>query len=144
MLTDRPELCTALDAAMIAHLTAVSPSGQPQTTPVWFLRDGDELVVYNKPKSPRLDSVASNDRVSLTLRGDAAGDGAVTIEGRARVDDTIPPAHEWPEYIAKYGKSISGLGWTPQEFAEGYSVAITITPTRVRAWGVDRVIAAEG
>ncbi len=143
MLTERPDVCAALDAAVIAHLTAVSPHGQPQTTPVWFLREGDEIVVYNRPKSPRLKSLAGNDRVSLTLRGDVAATGVLTVEGSARVDESLPAAHEWPEYLAKYGESIRSLGWTPEEFAQGYSVGLRITPTRLRAWGVDHVLAAE-
>lgn len=144
MLTERPEVCSALDRAEVFHLTAVSSAGQPQTTPVWFLRDGDDLVVYNKPTSPRLSSIADNDRVSAVLRGDVAASGAVIVEGRARVDTTLPSPDVWPEYLAKYEDAIAGLGWTPQQFAQEYSVGIRITPTRVRAWGVDHVIAAEG
>lgn len=144
MLSDRPEVFSALDKAEICHLTAVSPHGQPQTTPVWFLRDGDDLIVYNKPTSPRLASIAANDRVSVVLRGDVAASGAVIVEGRARVDDTLPSPDAWPEYLAKYEGAIAGLGWTPQQFAQEYSVGVRITPTRVRAWGIDHVVAAEG
>ncbi len=143
MLTERPEVCSALDKAEVCHLTAVSPEGQPQTTPVWFLRDGDDLIVYNKPTSPRLASIAANDRVSAVLRGDVAADGAVIIEGRARVDESLPSPEAWPEYLDKYESAIMKLGWTPEQFAEGYSVGIRIVPTRVRAWGVDHVVAAE-
>lgn len=144
MLTDRPEVSAALDKAEVCHLTAVSPEGQPQTTPVWFLRNGDDLIVYNKPTSPRLASISANDRVSVVLRGDVAATGAVIIEGRARVDDSLPRPDVWHEYLDKYESAITGLGWTPEEFADDYSVAVRITPTRVRAWGVDHVIDAEG
>lgn len=144
MLTDRPEVCAALDKAVIFHLTAVSGSGQPQTTPVWFLRDGDDIVVYNRPTSPRLSSLKGNDRVSAVLRGDTEASGALIIEGKARVDEALPAADDWPEYLAKYEDLIGGLGWTPSQFAGMYSVGIRIIPTRVRAWGMDHVIAAEG
>lgn len=144
MLTERPGVCDALDLALIGHLTAVSPNGQPQTTPVWFLRVGDELVVYNRPTSPRLGSIEMNDRVSMVLRGDLLADGAVIIEGRARLDPGMPAANERPDYVAKYGGPIADLGWTPESFAADYSVGLLITPTRLRAWGVDKVISAEG
>ena len=144
MLTERPDVCEALDRAQVFHLTAVSPEGQPQTTPVWFLRDGDDLIVYNQPTSPRLASIAVNDRVSAALRGDVAADGAVLIEGRARVDEALPSPDSFPAYLDKYAAVIVGLGWTPEQFASEYPVGVRITPTRVRAWGVDHVMAAEG
>ncbi|HEX6947152.1 MAG TPA: pyridoxamine 5'-phosphate oxidase family protein [Acidimicrobiia bacterium] len=143
MLTERPDVCEALDRAHIAHLAAVTPSGQPQTSPVWYLRVGDEIVVYNRPETPRLRSIAGNDRVCLVLRGDRRADGAVIIEGRARVDADMPPCHERPEYLARYEENIIGMGYTPEAFAAEYSVGIIITPTRIRAWGVELVISAE-
>lgn len=138
-----PKVREALDRALIAHLTAVTPDGQPQTTPVWFLRVEDELWVYNRPTTRRLASIESNDRVSVVLRGDREAHGAVTIEGRARIDRDVPPADQRPDYVEKYATQIAGLGWTPESFAADYSVGIVITPTRVRSWGLDHVIAAE-
>jgi hypothetical protein len=41
-----------MDREIIGFLTAVAPSGQPQTSPVWYIRDGDRLVVYNRPDRP--------------------------------------------------------------------------------------------
>lgn len=143
MLTERPEVCQALDRALIAHLTAVSPRGQPQSSPVWFLRVDHEIVVYNRPNSPRLASIAGNGRVSLVLRGDPEAEGAVIVEGDASVDPGMPPAHERPAYVAKYAGPIEKLGWTPESFADDFSIGMTIMPRRLRAWGVDKVIAAE-
>lgn len=143
MLTDKPDVCEALDRALIVHLTAVTAEGQPQTAPVWFLRVGDEIVVYNRPDTPRLASIRANDRVSVTMRGDREASGCVTIEGRARIEPDMPPADRRPGYVAKYAGQIAALGWTPESFAADYSVGIVITPTRVRAWDVAEVIAAE-
>jgi PPOX class probable F420-dependent enzyme len=143
MLTDNQRVTEALDLAEVGFLTAVNPEGQPQTSPVWYLRQGDELIVFNRPSSPRLESLQGNPRVSLTLRGDRLGSGLLTLEGTATVDTGLPPAHEIPEYVEKYGDSIHRLGWTPEEFASDYSVGLRVRVTRVRAWGVSHVIAAE-
>ena len=45
MLTSNTALAEALDSAIIGFLTAVDGRGQPQTTPVWYIRDGGDLVV---------------------------------------------------------------------------------------------------
>ncbi len=129
--------------ALIGFLTAVNHEGQPQTSPVWFLRDGEDLVVYNRATSPRLRSMARNDRVSLVLRADRHGIGLLTLEGRAAVDESLRPAHEVDGYMAKYGVEIERLGWTPEQFASMYSVGLRIVVTRVRSWDIEQVIAAE-
>ncbi len=36
-----------------------------------------------------------------------------------------------PEYVAKYGARIQGIGYTPETMAQAYSQAIRITPTKV-------------
>lgn len=143
MLTSKTNVPEALDLAQVGFLTAVNQAGQPQTSPVWFLRDGEELIVYNRPSSPRLISIAQNDRVSFALRADRQAIGLLTIEGTAGVDPALEPADQVEAYIAKYSSEIERLGWTNEKFASMYSVGIRVRVTRVRVWGVEHVIAAE-
>lgn len=139
MLSSNAELCVALDSDRIGFLTAVNPHGQPQTSPVWFIREGDELVVYNRPTAARLRSIDTNPRINFNLRGDPAGRAAVLLEGTAAVDASLPPAKDFPGYEDKYRDEIRRLGWTPDSFSEDYSVGIRITVTRIRVWGVDKL-----
>lgn len=139
MLRDTPGLIEALDHALIGFLTAVNPKNQPQTSPVWFLRDGDELVVYNRPDAQRLRSIAANDKVAFNLRADREGHAGVSLEGTAAVDSALPLALEYPGYVDKYSAQIAHLGWTPRSFSEDYSVGLRIAVTRVRAWGLHRL-----
>lgn len=137
MLTSRPGLSKTLDQALIGHLTAVNATGQPQTSPVWFLRDGEGIVVYNRPTAARLRSIAGNPRVAFSLRGDREGHAVVTMEGSAVEEPGLPPAKDFPGYVDKYHAEIAHLGWTPQSFSDDYSVGIRITVTRVRSWGLE-------
>ena len=137
MATDQPTLHSILDHDLIGFLTAVDLEGQPQTSPVWFVRDGDDIVVYNKPDTPRLDSIAVNQKVALSLRGDRRANGAVLIEGVATREADLPPAKDFPGYLDKYAREIERFGWTPETFSSDYSAGIRITVTRTRAWGLD-------
>jgi len=137
MITDSPRLTALLDDDVVGFLTHVNEEGQPQTSPVWFLRVEDEIVVYNKPGTPRLDAIDANPKVAFNLRGDRRADAVVTLEGEARRAD-LPPATELPGYIAKYAQDIERLGWTPDSFASDYRDALSITVTRVRAWGLGK------
>lgn len=136
MLSSKPGLNEAIDRSLIGFLTAVNAAGQPQASPVWFLRDGEDLIVYNRPTAARLESIVSNPRVALNLRGDRQGHAGVSLEGTAEVDESLPPAHQFPEYVEKYADEIAGLGWTPESFAADYSVGIRMSVTRVRAFGL--------
>lgn len=138
LLTDSDNLRDILDRDLIGFLTAVNGDGQPQASPVWYLRDGDTLVIYNRPGTPRLAGIASNPRVAFNLRGDLRASGAVTMEGVAVVGD-LPPATDFPGYVEKYGGEIERLGWTPESFSEGYSVGLRITVTRLRSWGLSKL-----
>ncbi len=115
-------------------LTTVSPQGQPQSTPVWFVWDGSTFLLYSRPDTPKLANIASNAKVSVHLDGDAAGNDVVTFEGTAEVSEHQPPADQVPAYVEKYRGPIRDLGWTPETFAADYSVPLRITPTRDRIW----------
>jgi PPOX class probable F420-dependent enzyme len=117
----------------IGWLTTVAPDGTPQVSPIWFLWDGDELLVYSL-ESPRARNVADHPLVSLNLDGNGLGGDIVIIEGTAHIDRDAPSAAENPAYVAKYLPVMNDYGWTPEWFAGRYSVPIRITPTRFRYW----------
>ena len=117
---------------IVAWLTTVTPDGQPQSTPIWFLWDGSTFAFYSQPGRPKLANIAVDPKVALHLVGDPDGEDIVAIEGVAALDPVAPPLDAVPAYVEKYGSSIEGLGWTPASMAADYSVALRVTPTRFR------------
>jgi PPOX class probable F420-dependent enzyme len=117
----------------IGWLTTVASDGMPQTSPIWFLWDGVEILIYSL-ESPRARNVAVRGRVSMHLDGNGLGGDIVIVEGVARIDESTPSAAENAAYVAKYGPVMDDHGWTPEWFAGRYSVPIRITPTRFRYW----------
>jgi PPOX class probable F420-dependent enzyme len=123
-----------LDEEPIAWLTTVSPVGQPQSTPVWFLWDGDEFLIYGSKSGPKIPNIKANPHVSLHLEGDKKGGGNVIFEGKARVDEAAAGLDNTAAYLAKYGETIKAYGWTPEGMADDYPHVIRVSPTRVRVW----------
>lgn len=125
-----PESHKDLLATQICILSTIGPDGRPQTSPVWFLADGDTVRVSlntarQKVKNMRARPLASivildlaNPARYLELRGDVTIEPDDDYEFASRVGD-------------KYGlpdvRVLDGPGET--------RVCVTMHPTRVH--GVD-------
>ncbi len=134
MFDNNPTAIDRLDIEPIIWLTTVRPNGQPQTSPVWFLRQGDEFLMYSLPDTARVRNIKANPYVALNLDGNGQGGAIVTIEGVAHIDETAPAAADVPEYVSKYEAHMERNGWTPEVFSSQYSTPIRIAFTRGRAW----------
>lgn len=121
-----------LQTEIIMWMTTVTPHGQPQTSPVWFLWDGQEILIWSLDPTPRLANLRTNDKVALNLDGNGTGGDIVTIEGVAVIDPDGPAAHEVPEYVKRYQDRMD-KGWGgPAQFAAKYPTLVRVAPTRVR------------
>jgi len=124
-----------LEHDMIGWLTTVTPGGQPQTFPIWFLWDGDEALIYSDRRAKRNENLRSNPRVTLHLNDDGSGGDVVIVEGEARIDEATPGIPDNPAYLAKYGTWIREQLGSAEEMATIYNVPLRIRPTRGRAFG---------
>jgi PPOX class probable F420-dependent enzyme len=118
----------------VIWLTTVRGDGQPQTSPVWFVWDGSAFLIYSMPTSPKVPNIRGNPSVSLNLDGNGKGGGIVSVEGQAWIDPEAALAHQVEPYLDKYRDSIIGMGAEPEPFAQAYSTAIRVTPTRRRVY----------
>ena len=123
-----------LRTEQILWLTTVRADGQPQSSPVWFLWDGETFLVFSQADAQKLRNLAGNPRVAVHLESDGTGDEVLTVDGTAAVDPEVPPSDQIEEYRVKYREGIQAMGSTPAELARDFSVAIRIRPSRVRAW----------
>jgi PPOX class probable F420-dependent enzyme len=121
-----------LETELMGWLTTVNPDGQPQSSPIWFLWQRGEVLVYSHIRAPRNANIEANPLVSFNLDSASEGDDFVTMEGETRVDQTVPSSSANPAYLAKYRHLIERYGWTPEWLSENYPIPIVITPARWR------------
>jgi PPOX class probable F420-dependent enzyme len=117
---------------ILAWLTTVRRDGLPQPSPIWFLWDGESVLVYSRPATQKLRNIERSPLVSLNLDGDGRGGDIVVLSGEAEVRPDEPPAHRVPEYVEKYEAGFRRIGMTAETFAEAYSVPIRIRPRGLR------------
>ncbi len=130
----RTRVESRLTTNLMAWLTTVSPAGRPDSVPVWFLlRDDDTILVYSQPGKAKLRNIDSNPNVALGLDVTDIGRDVIRIEGSAVLAPDHPSANQVPEYAAKYTERIGAIFGTVERFAETFSEAIVITPSRLHA-----------
>ena len=117
---------------VVGWLTTVAPDGTPQSSVISFLWEGETILFYSQPDTPKLRNIARSPLVSFNLQSDRYGDHLLIIEGTATEDRTIPASDEHPAYRAKYREPLEHWGMGESETARDFSVPIRITPGRVR------------
>jgi PPOX class probable F420-dependent enzyme len=118
-------------------LTTVRADGTPQSVPVWYLWNGETFLIFSQPTAQKLKNIAQNPKVSIIFaHTDVFGEeGLAVVTGEAAVDESAPPSNQIAAYLDKYRDGIAAINFTPESLAAEFSVAIRVTPTRVRGDG---------
>ena len=116
---------------VIAWLISVRPDGRPHAVAVWFLWDGETILIFSRPDTQKLRNLHQNSHVLLALDNTREGADPITIEGTASLLEAGITDATQASYLAKYGEGIKRLGYTPEQMAAAYSQAIRVVPTRV-------------
>jgi PPOX class probable F420-dependent enzyme len=126
-----PKLADRADEP-IGWLTTVTPKGRPAPRPVWFVLDGEDVVVFSRPGTAKLRHIEANSEVSFHLNSDEHGGAILVVSGKAHVEEGT--ASEAPGFRDKYASHYAGAGFsTPEAFDAEYSVRIRVVPER--SWG---------
>lgn len=118
----------------VIWLVTTGSDGTPQPSPVWFIREGDTLLIFSKPDAPKVRNIRARPRVALNFNTDAGGEDVLVITGTAALDPDATPADALPAYMAKYGPLIPGIGMSADQMAATYSQAIRVRMEKVRGW----------
>jgi PPOX class probable F420-dependent enzyme len=119
---------------VVGWLTTLAPDGRLQSSPISFLWDGRSILFYSKPDTPKLRNIAAHPQISFNLNSDTYADHTLVIEGIAAVDDTVLPSDVHPTYAAKFHAPLAHWEMDEAQTAREFSVAVRITPVRIRAW----------
>jgi PPOX class probable F420-dependent enzyme len=116
----------------VAWLTTVTPGGKPAPRPVWFVWNGEAIIIYSLNGAARLRYIEHNPQVTVHFNSVGGGD-IVVISGTARRLPDAPPPSRFPGLMEKYRRLIEQMGQTAQWYDDNYGVALRVIPERT--WG---------
>ena len=131
----RGSIAAALEADDVVWLSSVRPDGRPHVVPVWFLWDGQALVMYSKPNAQKVRNIRANPRVMVAVGQPADTFDVELIDGLAELIARPRPGRLPRPFLAKYAERASRAGVSLDGFAALYSQPIRIRPTRWLGWG---------
>ncbi len=123
-----------LKSEYFVWLTTVDSTGTPQPRPVWFIWEKNSFLIFSRANSYKLKHIQKNPQVSLHFNSadKKAEKHVIIFTGTAVIESNAKPANKISAYVKKYRAGIVGLGASPEQFAGEYSVAIRITPAKLR------------
>lgn len=119
-----------LDKPNVAVLATISPSGNPQATPIWFMVEDGHILVNTARGRVKLRNMETNPRVVLTVVDQADPYQYVQIRGLVARFDRVNAARDIDRLAMRY----HGMPFTYRRDAGPESrVSILIRPDRISA-----------
>jgi PPOX class probable F420-dependent enzyme len=116
----------------VVWLTTVTDRGAPAPNPVWFLPDGDDLVIFTAPGSRKVHNIERRPAVCVHFNSDPHGGDVVIINGEAELTHAQKPSG-FPGFLEKYEADITGaLATTVEAIDETYDTMVRVRPSAVR------------
>ncbi len=116
---------------IIVWLTTVRPDGRPHSVAVWFLWDGESILIFSKPNQQKLHNIEHNPNVVLAIDNTNEGDDPIVLEGQATLLTNSDVDTTLAAYAAKYGEKMKEINFTPEGMAKAYSQSMSIVLTHV-------------
>ena len=83
-----------------AKLATVRPDGRPHVVPIWFERDGEQLVFTTWHASVKARNLSHDPRLSLCVDDEAPPFAYVKLDGLADFSDNLDELRHWATRIA--------------------------------------------
>jgi PPOX class probable F420-dependent enzyme len=132
-------LLSLLDARMIATLATTNADGSAYLSAVWFLRDGEDILIATGGRTRKAQNAAARPRAALlvdtrgrgALRGAAATGTLTLVRGAAACELN---ERVWAKYLTPAGLAHPDVG---ESIREHDDVTLRFAPVAWRTWGTD-------
>ena len=117
MPTLNPDEVTAFldEPGHLLRLATIDEDGYPRVVPIWFIRQGDEILFTPRGPSVFLANIRRDPRVGLSIDEDPLPYRKVTVQGDARIVHDVGNDDEWRDLYRSIAKR-----YVPAEAADAY------------------------
>ncbi|GAA2218328.1 PPOX class F420-dependent oxidoreductase [Streptomyces nogalater] len=99
-MTDEEWRAFVSDGTRTGKLSTVRADGSPHVAPVWFLLEGDDLVLTTGKDTVKGRNLARDGRVALCVDDDRPPFHFVVLNGQAEVSEDLAELRQWATRIA--------------------------------------------
>lgn len=122
-------LKSLLDTPVIVTLGTIQPDGSPQLSPVWIMRDGDDLLISTTLGRRKQTNLERDPRVSIVVQ--PADNPYSYVEIRGSVTMTTEGGQELIDKMSvKYTGKRYG-DFNPQSVKDAERVVVRVTPRKI-------------
>jgi PPOX class probable F420-dependent enzyme len=121
------------DGTRTAKLATVMRSGAPHVMPVWFVLDGDDLVLTTGRDTVKGRDLRRDGRVSIVVADDDPPFAFVHLRGRAQVTEGAPDLLTWTTRLAARYMGDERADEYGRRNAVPDELLVRITPDRIIA-----------
>lgn len=75
-----------LQKALIARFSTIDSDGYPHTVPVWYMLDGDDIVMISVESTRKMGYIRANPKGAITIGGDSQDGGGYLIKGDCSIE----------------------------------------------------------
>ncbi len=134
-MTWSPEIERFLDEKRYAVLTTINPDGSPHQTVMWYLRDGDKLVMNTKLGRRKPNNLLRDNRASICFE---EGQRYVTITGRIDIDqDPRRGQTGMRQMTTRYEGKARAEELMRDLYSTQHRITLTLTPASIDIHGFD-------
>lgn len=121
-------LKTVLDSRAFAHLTTLDPDGTPQSSAMWIMRDGDNIVFNTAEGRRKWRNLQRDPRISISISKQDEPYQNWSIQGNV-IDMRTSDGVEVIDALAR--KYLDGVDKYPWLSPGQVRVTIVVAPTRI-------------
>ena len=124
-----PRLAALLDQPMIVRVSTISPDGYPHTVPVWFLLEGESLILFTGREARKARNARSNPKGAIAIGGDPVDSPCYLMQGTFTIEDD--PDHSVTARITYHYEPPDKAAHWLADWKDDNHVILRLTPHRV-------------
>ncbi len=118
-----------LQKPLIARMTTVGPDGYPHSVPVWFMLDGDDIVIISVRDTCKVRHIARNPKGAVVIGGEPGDGGGYLFKGDFCIEED--PGDRWVKQLIYRYETGAQAEKDVQDWADLDIILIRLKPTKV-------------